>query len=416
MTCSSTDNKNMQAIALVDWRWLGHHPNYFVNYAVAIAKAGYRVLPLCNNPADFSSRLSALLSSNSGRRLETLIDDPIYLTHPKPSKIRPARYRGWHNAWRRFTGLGKQLRHLEKTKEIKIGIVFFACIYDHDFEHFRKVEKGFGFPWSGLYLHARSFRMPGSPMPYTGVVPCPEKIFSSELMRSAAVLDEGALAPMGDIAGGKPIVLMPDFTDEDLPADGDDGAGLANKIMSFAQGRPVVCLLGHLQRTKGLSEFTMAAQNEHMNGVVFFLGGELNWTEIDSDEIKKLKRAWANSDNIITHFTDLADAQINAVISISDVVYAAYKDFPNSSNILTKSAVFKKPVIVSDGYVMAERVREYGLGEVVTEGDAEGVAKTLKRMLAEKYSENLESRARWDEYHSVHAVERLPECFEQLLS
>ena len=308
------------------------------------------------------------------------------------------------------------MRHLEKTKEIKVGIVFFACIYDHDFEHFQKVEKGFGFPWSGLYLHARSFRMPGSPMPYTGVIPCPEKIFSSELMRSAAVLDEGGLAPMGDIAGGKPIVLMPDFTDEDLPADGDDGAGLANKVMSFAQGRPVVCLLGHLQRTKGLSEFTMAAQNEHMNGVVFFLGGELNWTEIDSDEIKKLKRAWANSDNIITHFTDLADAQINAVISVSDVVYAAYKDFPNSSNILTKAAVFKKPVIVSDGYVMAERVREYGLGEVVTEGDAEDVAKTLKRMLAEGYSENLESRARWDEYHSVHAVERLPECFEQLLS
>ena len=405
-----------QVITLVDWRWLGHHPNYFVNYAVAIAKAGYRVMPLCSNPEDFSSRLAALLSSGSSHELKALIDDPIQLTHPMPSKIRPARYRGWHNAWRRFTGLGKQLRHLEKTKEIKIGIVFFACIYDHDFEHFRKVEKGFGFPWSGLYLHARSFRMPGSPMPYTGVIPCPEKIFSSELMRSAAVLDEGALAPMGDIAGGKPIVLMPDFTDEDLPADGDDGAGLANKIMSFAQGRPVVCLLGHLQRTKGLSDFTMAAQNEHMNGVVFFLGGELNWTEIDSDEIKKLKRAWANSDNIITHFTDLADAQINAVISASDVVYAAYKDFPNSSNILTKAAVLKKPVIVSDGYVMAERVRKYGLGEVVTEGDAEDVAKTLKRMLAEGYSENLESRARWDEYHSVHAVERLPECFEQLLS
>ena len=407
---------NDQTVALIDWRWQGHHPNYFVNYAVAIAKAGYRVMPLCSNPEDFSSRLAILLSSGSSHELETLIDDPIELTHPKSSKIRPARYRGWHNAWRRFTGLGKQLRHLEKTKEIKVGIVFFACIYDHDFEHFRKVEKGFGFPWSGLYLHARSFRMPGSPMPYTGVIPCPEKIFSSELTRSAAVLDEGALAPMGDIAGGKPIVLMPDFTDEDLPADGDDGAGLANKIMSFAQGRPVVCLLGHLQRTKGLSDFTMAAQNEHMNGVVFFLGGELNWTEIDSDEIKKLKRAWANSDNIITHFTDLADAQINAVISASDVVYAAYKDFPNSSNILTKAAVLKKPVIVSDGYVMAERVRKYGLGEVVTEGDAEDIAKTLKRMLVEGYSENLESHARWDEYHSVHAVERLPACFKQLLS
>jgi len=408
---------NNQTVALVDWRWQGHHSNYFVNYVVAIAKAGYRVLPLCSNPEDFSSRLAILLSSGSSHELETLIDDPIHLSHPKSSKIRPARYRGWHNAWRRFAGLGKQLRHLEKTKEINVILVFFACIYDHDFEHFQKVEKSFGFPWSGLYLHARSFHMPGSPMPYTGVIPCPEKIFSSGLMRSAAVLDEGVAAPMGDIAEGKPIVLMPDFTDEDLPVDGDGGAGLANKIMSFAQGRPVVSLLGHLQRTKGIEEFTAMAQNESMRNVFFFLGGEVNWTEIEESKRSEMQKVWESAGNVYAHLQYISsDKEINAVISVSDVVYAAYKDFPNSSNILTKAAVFKKPVIVSDGYVMAERVREYGLGEVVTEGDAEGIAKTLRRMLAEGYSENLESRARWDEYHSVHAVERLPECFEQLLS
>lgn len=408
---------NNQTVALVDWRWQGHHSNYFVNYVVAIAKAGYRVLPLCSNPEDFSSRLAILLSSGSSHELETLIDDPIHLSHPKPSKIRPARYRGWHNAWRRFAGLGKQLRHLEKTKEINVSMVFFACIYDHDFEHFQKVEKSFGFPWSGLYLHARSFHMPGSPMPYTGVIPCPEKIFSSGLMRSAAVLDEGVVAPMGDIAEGKPIVLMPDFTDKDLPVDGDGGAGLANKIMSFAQGRPVVSLLGHLQRTKGIEEFTAMAQNESMRNVFFFLGGEVNWTEIEESKRSEMQKVWESAGNVYAHLQYISsDKEINAVISVSDVVYAAYKDFPNSSNILTKAAVFKKPVIVSDGYVMAERVREYGLGEVVTEGDAEGIAKTLRRMLADGYSENLESRARWDEYHSVHAVERLPECFEQLLS
>jgi glycosyltransferase involved in cell wall biosynthesis len=408
---------NDQTVALTDWRWQGHHPNYFVNYAVAIAKAGYRVLPLCSNPADFSSRLSALLSSDPGHRLDVLIDDPIHLSHPKSSKIRPARYRGLHNAWRRFAGLGKQLRNLENVKEAKIDMVFFACIYDHDFEHFRKVEKSFGFPWSGLYLHARSFHMPGSPMPYTGVIPCPEKIFSSELMRSAAVLDEGVVAPMGGIAGGKPIVLMPDFTDEELPADGDGGAGLAHKIMSFAQGRQVVCLLGHLQRTKGIEEFTAMAQKESMRHVFFFLGGEVNWTEVEESKRSELQKVWESAGNVYAHLQYISsDTEINAVISISDVVYAAYKDFPNSSNILTKAAVFKKPVIVSDGYVMAERVREYELGEVVTEGDAEDVAKTLRRMLADGYSEDLESRARWDEYHSVHAVERLPECFEQLLS
>ena len=118
----SINRKDKQTVALVDWRWQGHHSNYFVNYVVAIAKAGYRVLPLCSNPGDFSSRLAILLSSGSSHELETLIDDPIHLSHPKSSKIRPARYRGWHNAWRRFAGLGKQLRHLEKTKEINVSM------------------------------------------------------------------------------------------------------------------------------------------------------------------------------------------------------------------------------------------------------------------------------------------------------
>ncbi|MGB2403331.1 MAG: glycosyltransferase [Akkermansiaceae bacterium] len=405
-----------QHIALVDWRWQGHHPNYFVNYAVAIAKAGHRVLPLCSNPEDFSSRLAILLSSSSSHELNTLIDDPIHLTHPKPSKIRPARYRGLHNAWRRFVGLGKQLRNLENVKEANIDMVFFACIYDHDFECFQKVEKRFGFSWSGLYLHARSFHMPGSPMPYTGVIPRPEKIFSSRSMRSVALLDEGAVKPMNQIAGDNPVVLLPDFTDEDLPAEGVVDACLANKIMSFAQGRPVVCLLGHLQRTKGIDEFTAIAQKESMRNVFFFLGGEVNWTEIDDASRREIQKVWESAGNVFAHLQHIStDVEMNAIINISDVVYAAYRDFPNSSNILTKAAVFEKPVIVSDGYVMAERVREYGLGEVVAEGDLDEILEALNRMLASEYSDELRSRARWGDYQLVHSVDRLPECFKHLI-
>ncbi len=37
--------------------------------------------------------------------------------------------------------------------------------------------------------------------------------------------------------------------------------------------------------------------------------------------------------------------------------------------MLTKAAVFKKPVVVSDGFLMAERVRVYRMGENVPEGD-----------------------------------------------
>jgi len=409
---------NSQIIALIDWRWAGHHPNYFVNYAVAMAKAGYRVIPFCNNPDDFTSRLSLKLAGLEDEGYGGGIAEPAKLEQPMPSKMRPARYRGIHDAWRRFGGLGKRLRLWEKSKGTDINLVFFACIYDKDFQHFDRVEKRFGFSWSGLYLHARSFRMPNSPVPYSSLMPCPEKIFSSSLMRSAAVLDEGAVEPMQKIAGGKPIVLMPDFTDEHLPASEDEESDLGHKILSFAQGRPVVSLMGHLQWTKGLEEFTALIKHKSMRDVFFFLGGELSWYGIDeTSKRQEMLKIWQNHENVFAHMQYISsDAEINAAMRASDLIYAAYRNFPNSSNILTKAAVFKRPIIVSDGYVMAERVRKYEMGEVVSEGNLEDIVKAIKLMLADGYSDQLRLRARWEEYHAQHSVDRLPECFERLLS
>lgn len=405
-----------QIIALIDWRWAGHHPNYFVNYAVAMAKAGYRVIPFCNNPDDFTSRLSLKLAGLEDEGYGGGIAEPAKLEQPMPSKMRPARFRGIHDAWRRFGGLGKRLRLWEKSKGVKINLVFFACIYDKDFQHFDRVEKRFGFSWSGLYLHARSFRLPNSPVPYSSLIPCPEKIFSSSLMHSVAVIDEGAIKPMGNIAGGKPIVLMPDFTDEHLPASEDNDSGLGHKIISFAQGRPIISLVGHLQQTKGIENFTAIARQEGMQDVVFFIGGELSWYGIDSSKRKELTEEWANSRNIFTHLLSLTDAQMNAAMSASDIIYAAYLNFPNSSNIMTKAALLKKPMIVSDGYLMAERVHKYAMGEVVAEGNQDEIFNAIQLMLTDDYSDHLQSRARWEEYHAQHVVERLPECFERLLS
>jgi len=405
-----------QVVALVDWRWLGHHPNYFVSYAVAMAEAGYRVLPLCANPASFSQRLTIALAGKAGNALGELIEDPLKLDHPRPSKIRPARFRGLHLAWRRFGGLGKRLRKWESSNATTVQLVFFACIFDHDFEHFRKMEKRFGYPWSGLYMHARSFRMPGSPMPYTGVMPCPEKIFTSNSLRSVAVLDEGAVEPMRRIVGEKPIVWMPDFTDGHLPNPSEETSGLAKKITSFAQGRPVVSLMGFLVRTKGLEDFTSVIEAEAMKDVFFFLGGEVHWGDIDDATRQKMQEVWERAENVYAHLQFISsDTEMNAVIDASNVIFAVYRNFPNSSNILTKAAVFKKPIIVSDGYVMAERVREFGLGEVVDEGEVGKITDTLKRMLTDEYSGEMPSRARWEDYQSLHSSDQLPKCFSELL-
>ena len=391
---------------------MGHHATYFTHFAAAMAEAGAEVAPFCADPEDFLKRLGMTSLTGAVRKR---IAEPVLVTEPVPSRFRPTRWRGHFEAWRFFGGLGKRLRAWEHQHGRKINLVFFACIYDWQFAHFHSVERLFGYPWSGLYLHARFFRMPGSPIPFPHVLPCQEKIFRSRSARSVAVLDEAAAGPLATLAGKAAVICFPDFADQCLPRPAE-GMGLAGKVRSFAQGRPIVSLTGHLQLTKGLEEFTAAAGSPTMKEVFFFLGGSVNWWGVDDKTRRALERPWEDLPNAYVHPLMLSsEASMNAVISASDVVFAAYRNFPNSSNVLTKAAIFERPVLVSDGYLMAERVREFQLGEVVPEGDVEVIVQTLERMLAPGYYAELRQRARWADYREAHYTARLKTAMADLL-
>lgn len=391
---------------------MGHHQTYFVHFASALARAGCGIVPFYARPADF---LRCLEEEKLPEHIRQCISEPVRIAPPDQSGFRPARWRGQYDAWRYFGGLGSELRAWERQHGEKIDLVFFACIYDRQFRHFRFAERRFGYPWAGLYLHARSFRMPGSPLPYQGGLPCPEEIFSSPLLRAAAVLDEKAVEPLQKIACGKPVFIFPDVTVEDLPPDAAS-KGLGAKIKEFAAGRPIVSLSGHLQWTKGFDVFTQMASRSDMRDVFFFLGGDVSWTEIPPADRQELQKAWEECPNLYVHLQHLPEPSMNSVYAVSDVVVAAYRAFPNSSNALTKAAVFERPIVVSDGYLMAERVRRYGMGEVVPEGDAAALCETLRRMLQPAYQESLRDRARWREYREAHSAKRLNKVFAELVA
>jgi hypothetical protein len=401
-----------KAIALIDWNWMGHHPTYFTHFAAAMTEAGAEVIPFCSEPADFKERLDGCGIEEGARRR---IHEPTKVFGMQHSGFRPLRWRRQYEALRFFWGHSRRLRRWQAKHGRKIDLVFFACIYDRHFEHFRLAERFFGFPWSGLYLHARSFRMPGSPLPYQGGLPCPERFLTMHSMQSVGILDEGIVAEVQAMSGGKPVHVFPDITVETL-RDEDGKSGLAAKLKRFATGRPIVSLTGHLQWTKGLDVFTSAAQHPAMRNVFFFLAGNVNWNEIAPEERQSLQRQWARTPNMFAHLQDLPEEEMNAVIAASDVVFAAYRSFPNSSNVLTKAAVFERPMLVSDGYLMAERVRGFGLGEVVAEGDVEASVEALVKMLEPDYYPKMVTTARWAEYRTLHSQDRLERVFRDLLA
>jgi UDP:flavonoid glycosyltransferase YjiC (YdhE family) len=58
-----------------------------------------------------------------------------------------------------------------------------------------------------------------------------------------------------------------------------------------------------------------------------------------------------------------------------------YKDFRNSSNMPGKAAAFGKPILVSDKYLMGERVRHYGLGAAVPEDNPEAILAAIESVI-----------------------------------
>ena len=392
---------------------MGHHPSYFTFFALSIAEAGAHVVPFCIAPSDFTRRLQHEDISHSSRGRIFSVNE---IQRQPRSVLRPARYRVYHEAFLLFNNLRRALRNWEKTNHKAIDLVFFACIYDASFEYFNLFQRWFRYPWAGLYLHARSFRMPGSPIPYSGGQPCPEKIFQSSTLKSVAVLDDNAVEPIKTITGGKPVIVFPDISSLDLPSNSTE-ASLADKVRLYAAGRPIVSLLGHLQWTKGLDIFTKAAAHPDLKGVFFFMGGEISWWQISEEMKYELQKQWEMLPNFYGHFQHiLSETTINSIICASSVVCASYRSFPNSSNILTKAASFERPIVVSEGYLMAERVYQYRLGEVIPEGNVDALVSALSKMLKPEYRVELDKCALWSKYRKDTSRESLSARFAELLA
>lgn len=323
----------------------------------------------------------------------------------------PSIIQGRDHAWRTFGGLETRFKRWEKQHGKKIDLVFFQTIYDPQFENMFLAHRLFRRPWSSIYLHARCFRMPSSPIPYSNKLPCPEKIFTHPSLSSVCLLDEGAVAPMRKLIGDKPAFEFPDITDTDID-ESIDGENLSGKLLRFANGRSIVVCIGHLQKTKGLVELCKVANDPRMADICFFFGGEVLWTDLSQNEVQYIRSTWENAPNVLTHLARIrSDATLNALIQASNVVFAAYSNFPNSSNMMTKAAMLERSIIVSDNYLMAERVRKYGLGSIVPEGSVEDMIIQIRHLC----DQGCNLKADYKNYYAKHSAEALSKALEKVI-
>lgn len=222
-------------------------------------------------------------------------------------------------------------------------------------------------PWAGLRFHIR----PAAEMPTDGW-------FQSNMFRGFAFLAEDVCMQHRKWFPNKRFECLPEITTH---ATCPEGSGLVATLLRHAKGRKIVFYGGSIGCSKDLATWGKVAAAMDPTKWFFCLVGQVYKHDLGRDDIAVVEALSKHPpENMLLHLHYIeTECEFNALIAASDVVYAVYKDFPYSSNIITKAAWLEKPVIVSDRFVMGQRVRRYGSGETVPEGDVEAIVQAIER-------------------------------------
>lgn len=162
---------------------------------------------------------------------------------------------------------------------------------------------------------------------------------------------------------------LPDIADTSLPS---QPSVLAKKIAQKAAGRKVVFMGGSIGKQKNLARWLELITLANPKEWFFVQIGRLNHNNLSPEDRQALAALVKKpNDNLWLHPEYVPDERtFNEIISISSVIFAVYRDFARSSNMLSKAAYFEKPLLVAKGQLMAMRVETYKIGVAVDQDSA----------------------------------------------
>lgn len=409
-------------VALVEWNWGGHNHTYFKHYIAGLLKGGADVVPVMSRP----DLLDGMLGSPElapYRNGPSSVARPLFFNQSRPMRIRPGRLAGYFSGVTEylaiestFRRLGRLLRKWEKRAGTAVDLVFFACMIDVDFPRATQVSRALGKRWAGLYLQSRAFHQ------FPAASESMRRKMARTLFRSRRLVALGTLEPailelVRKASPGINVRLFPDTLEPVAAVETEPAGRLRSAMLEKAGGRPIISLLGFLQPSKGVELFLRAACDPRLVDLSFFLGGPMQWQAFDESSRARVEESMRLAPNLHTCLEQLPEELFNAAVGCSDVLVAAYRSFPYSSNVQVKAAQLHKPMIVTDGTLMAERCREYRLGEAILEGDLESLVHAIRRLVstADARLQDPAIRSLHDQFAAMNSPAAVYEAMEWVL-
>jgi glycosyltransferase involved in cell wall biosynthesis len=430
------EKQKYSSIVVVDYTWGGHVPTYHKHICKALLEAGYRVYSISNGSHEVLSWLEKQMpvnkeqigfwswNENAATQVTGTSKASIIATTEKKKSLKQITFNfllQWpilekifvtHERWKAAQKRIEEI--MPDCRKRNDVLVLFPCLdlgFLAPYYPAWLFNRAFKMPWSGIYFHPTFYRTGRSAKPMLG-------IFKSATCRAIALLDESFIKQFSR-AINKRVIQFPDITMTDINREGL--SGLATRIKQLAGDRKIISLLGVLSDKKNIFTLieTIKLSLKQKRPFYFLIAGETNkyyWNSVeDFNFINTVATQLA--DNTSTYFGPIADGNdYNSLIYITDVLLASYHNFYHSSNTLTKAANFKKPVIVSKGYLMEERVKKYDLGIAIEDRNAEQLLNAIIQLVDGKDLKNDRLSPKYKEYYDHHSYDRLKLALSELIN
>ena len=394
--------ENARRICLIDFRLSGHHTFYLANFASAFMRLGCEVHVFTSDTSKCKEMMSLSLPE-----LET---DLLSFFETVSSPVNGKRRWGCR-AYFNLTSLQSEIEVYEALKKIEFDLVFFAYLDDVSHKEFflpYLFRSPFTKKFSGLLMSPRDKILRTVRAPFN-------KLATTFIEQSDISCKEIGLLveDVGDqveARTGRSIVVYPDFCSS-VPLERVSDP-LCETVAIRSAGRKITSLLGSIQPHKSIDLLHKCLQTADSSEHFFVVAGYFHRTHFSSSDWTSIESLMQNPpENLLIHNGWLeSESVFDSLIQQSSFLFAFYRDFRKSSNILTKGAFYKKPVIVSDQYLMGARVKKYHLGFARTEQEVPALYEG--DTLANFRFDNVKR----ERFVALNSVNRLDSIFQRLLA
>ena len=307
--------------------------------------------------------------------------------------------------------LQKEIEQQEKFNGVVYKIVFFAYLDDFahaDFKLPYLFKTPFTKSFSGLLMSPREKTLQRPTFPLNLLLTSIIERKNSNIPQLGLLVEDVQTEISEKL--NRETVVYPDFCSTN-PVNSHEFP-LAEKLLERRQNRSVSSLLGSIHSHKSLDLFIDCIQNADPAKHFFVIAGKFAWHSFSSDQQELIKKVISDPpENLLVHDAWLeSEAMFDTILQLSDILFAYYRGFKKSSNLLTKGAVYRVPVIVCNEYLMGERVRKYKLGYSLSEPEVIELYKQTELKKFE-YNETLRSN-----YVDLHSVNRISSIFSDMLN